>query len=459
MRIYLETLGCQMNRLDSELVQSHLATAGHVLVTDPDDADVALYNTCSVRQHAEDKVHSRLGADGHRKAAGDKLIVGVLGCMAQNEGRALLKRHPHVDIVCAPGQLHRLAEFIADAQLGTPTLALDPNRKEQPKPTGDEVIDTLDLSRDPDQSASTSQAFVRVMRGCDKFCTYCIVPFTRGPEISREPQHIVEEVRRLADAGRSEITLLGQTVNSYRYSRGDQTTRFSDLLEQLSPIPGLRRLRFVTSHPIDFGDDILHAMADLPNLCEYLHAPAQSGSDAMLRAMNRKYTRAEYDAFVDRAHTIVPDLALVGDFIVGFPGETQADHEASMDLVRTARYKNSFIFKYSPRPGTVAAKTLDDTIDEPTKKRRNAELLTRQNEISLAHNTARVGRTMEILVEGPSKRTTRQSTPAVDDKLQLVGRTTGDLIVVFDGGMELAGQYIDVEIGDATALTLFGKRV
>ncbi len=459
MKIYLETLGCQMNRLDSELVQSHLASAGHQLVDDVIDADVALYNTCSVRQHAEDKVHSRLGADGQRKAAGTGLIVGVLGCMAQNEGRELLKRHPHVDIICAPSQLHRLAEFIADAQMGRPTVAVDPGRKDQPKPTGDEVIDTLDLSRDPNLGAGGAQAFVRVMRGCDKFCTYCIVPFTRGPEISREPEHIVEEVRRLADAGRSEITLLGQTVNSYRFSRGDQTTRFADLLEMLSPTPGLRRLRFVTSHPIDFGDDILHAMADLPNVCEYLHCPAQSGSDAMLRAMNRKYTRAEYDAFVERAYTIVPNLSLVGDFIVGFPGETEDDHHASMDLIRKAKYKNAFIFKYSSRPGTVAAKTLTETVDDATKRRRNVELLDLQNEISLVDRQSRVGTTVEILVEGPSKRSERQADAPTDDSLQLVGRTTGDHIVVFDGPADLAGQYVNVELLDATALTLFGRRV
>jgi tRNA-2-methylthio-N6-dimethylallyladenosine synthase len=458
MKIYLETLGCQMNRLDSELVRSHLAAAGHELTDDAAIADVVLYNTCSVRQHAEDKVHSRLGADGQRKSSGKTLIVGILGCMAQNEGQGLLDRHPHVDIICAPGQLHRLAEFIADAQMGLPTVAVDPDRKEHPKPTGDEVIDTLDLSRDPDNAPSSAQAFVRVMKGCDKFCTYCIVPFTRGPEISREPQHIINEVRRLADAGRSEITLLGQTVNSYRFTRGEATTRFSDLLMMLSPITGLKRLRFVTSHPIDFGDDVLHAMADLPNVCPYLHCPAQSGSDAMLKAMNRKYTRAEYDAFVDRAYAIVPELSIAGDFIVGFPGESEADHQASADLIRRSRYKNAFIFKYSPRPGTVAAKILTDDVDNATKKRRNNELLTIQNEMSLAHNRDRIGRVMEVLVEGPSKRADRQPTPAPDGEIQLIGRTTGDHIVVFDGPPMLAGQYVDVNIVDATALTLFGKR-
>jgi tRNA-2-methylthio-N6-dimethylallyladenosine synthase len=458
MKIYLETLGCQMNRLDSELVRSHLAAAGYELTDDAAIADVVLYNTCSVRQHAEDKVHSRLAADGQRKSSGKTLIVGILGCMAQNEGQGLLDRHPHVDIICAPGQLHRLAEFIADAQMGLPTVAVDPDRKEHPKPTGDEVIDTLDLSRDPDNAPSSAQAFVRVMKGCDKFCTYCIVPFTRGPEISREPQHIIDEVRRLADAGRSEITLLGQTVNSYRFTRGEATTRFSDLLMMLSPITGLKRLRFVTSHPIDFGDDVLHAMADLPNVCPYLHCPAQSGSDAMLKAMNRKYTRAEYDAFVDRAYAIVPELSIAGDFIVGFPGESEADHQASADLIRRSRYKNAFIFKYSPRPGTVAAKILTDDVDNAAKKRRNNELLTIQNEMSLAHNRDRIGRVMEVLVEGPSKRADRQPTPAPDGEIQLIGRTTGDHIVVFDGPPMLAGQYVDVNIVDATALTLFGKR-
>jgi len=457
MNIYLETMGCQMNRLDSELLVSRLCAAGHEIVDDPAHADAVLYNTCSVRQHAEQKVLSRLGADGQRKQAGLKLIVGVLGCMAQRTGQELRKRYPQVDIVCGPGQLTRLPELLTAADKGQASVAIDPDRKHQPRPTGCEEIDDMDLARDPSRSSSPSQAFVRVMRGCDKFCTYCIVPYLRGPEISRRPDRIVEETRRLVQAGRSEITLLGQTVNSYRWQAGELSVRFSDLLAKLSAIPGLRRLRFVTSHPVDFGDDIFHAMADLQNVCPYLHCPAQSGSDAVLKRMGRRYTRADYDGLIDRASEIVPDVSIAGDFIVGFPGETEADHQASIDLIRRTRYKNSFIFKYSPRPGTAAAERFIDDVDDATKKSRNNELLAVQNEISLVNHRRMIGSTVEVLVEGPSPRADRQPDAPPPGQTQLIGRTVGDHIVVFNAPDGLTGQYVDVTITGATALTLFGR--
>ena len=489
MKIYLETMGCQMNRLDSELVISRLRAAGHEMTDDRRSADVVLFNTCSVRRHAEQKVYSRLGAEGQRKAHNRRLIVGVLGCMAQREGEQLLRDYPQVDIVCSPGQLARLAELVEHvAGGGGAVLAMDPDRRTQrskdaekslaaelaprsagerpaaaelasrsagERPAAAEEFDALDLSRDPSQSPSFSQAFVRVARGCDKFCTYCIVPFVRGPEVSRAPQRIVDEVRRLVEAGRSEITLLGQTVNSYRWSDGGRSVNFADLLGRLAAVGGLRRLRFVTSHPLDFGDDILQAMRDLPNVCPYIHCPAQSGSDAVLRRMNRKYTRAQYDDLVDRARTIVPDVVLAGDFIVGFPGESEEDHAASAQLIRRSGYKNSFIFKYSPRPGTAAARMHDDVPAE-VKRRRNNELLDVQAEVGLAHHRSYIGRTVEVLVEGPSPRAAKQPTPAPPGQTQMLGRTRGDHIVVFDGPPALAGQYISVRIVDASALTLMG---
>ena len=450
-----------MNRLDSELVVAALRAAGHEMVADSRQAEVVLFNTCSVRRQAENKVYSRLGAEAQRKAAGKKFIVGVLGCMAQREGAALMKKYP-VDLVCAPGQLDalpRLIEQVAAGQaVGQAALRLDPSRKERRDVAADERLEQLDLGRDPAATPSPTQAFVRVSRGCDKFCSYCIVPFVRGGEISRDPANIFDETRRLVDAGRSEITLLGQTVNSY-HGRGDGTAvSFADLLAKLSPIAGLRRLRFVTSHPIDFGDDILQAMRDLPNVCRYIHVPAQSGSDAMLKAMNRKYTRAEYDDLVDRARAIVPDVVLAGDFIVGFPGETDADHAASRDLIRRSGYKNSFIFKYSPRPGTAAAKMLKDDVPTAVKRERNADLLAVQNEVGLAHHQSYIGRTVEVLVEGPSPRTNKQPHKTVPGEVQLLGRTRGDHIVVFDGEPSLTHRYTDVTITGATALTLFGKR-
>jgi tRNA-2-methylthio-N6-dimethylallyladenosine synthase len=303
------------------------------------------------------------------------------------------------------------------------------------------------------------QAYVRVSRGCDKFCSYCVVPFVRGPQLSRDPGHIVQEVRRLVEAGRTEITLLGQTVNSYRWSQGPAAVRFSDLLARVSAVPGLRRLRFVTSHPIDFGDDILQAMRDLPTVCPYIHVPAQSGSDAVLKRMNRRYRRGQYDDLIDRAQAIVPGVVLAGDFIVGFPGESEADHAASAELIRRSGYKNSFIFKYSPRPGTAAARRFKDDVPAEVKKRRNNELLAVQQEVGLVHHRSYIGRTVEVLVEGPSPRASKQARKTDAKGGQLVGRTVGDHIVVFDGPPELAGQYVNARVTDATSLTLFGDLI
>ncbi|HNX27247.1 MAG TPA: tRNA (N6-isopentenyl adenosine(37)-C2)-methylthiotransferase MiaB, partial [Phycisphaerae bacterium] len=424
---------------------------------DPRSADVLLYNTCSVRDHAEQKVYSRLGADARRKSAGKKLIVGVLGCMAQKD-REGLARYPAVDIICAPGQIYRLCDMLAQAASSKGLqIALDPKRNEPVDEAARQAIDEMDILRDISVTPSRSQAFVRVMRGCDNFCTYCIVPYTRGPEASRSPHDVYEEVRRLVDAGRSEITLLGQTVNSYHHSAGGVTTGFADLLCMLSPIVGLRRLRFVTSHPMSFDENILTAMRDLPNVCHYMHVPAQSGSDVMLKAMNRGYTSAVYDELICTARSIVPDMVFAGDFIVGFPGETDEDHAASAELIRRTGYRNSFIFKYSPRPGTLAAKKYADDISEETKKNRNNELLAVQKEVSLVHHEAFVGRTLEVLVTGPSRRSDRQDSPGTARRMQMMGRTRGDHIVIFDGPESSTDTYRDVTITSAGELILFGE--
>lgn len=455
MRIYIETLGCQMNRLDSELVTGQLLGAGYEIVDELETADVFLINTCSVRQQAENKVYSRLGREALSE---QQRIIGVLGCMAQRRGADLLKRYPFVDIICGPGKLHDLGEMITRAAKGEQTVSCDPQRKDRTaEQEADSSIDSLDHDRNT-EVGSPAQAYVRVMRGCDKFCTYCIVPFVRGPEVSRSPDAIYQEVKQLAEAGRSEITLLGQTVNSYRYSAGDTSTRFSDLLERLSHIAGVKRLRFVTSYPTDFGDDILQAMRDLPNICRYIHCPPQSGSDRILRAMNRKYTRAQYDDFIDRAYAIMPDVTIVGDFIVGFPGEEEADHEKSADLIRRSRFKNSFIFKYSTREGTVGAKTLLDNVPFEVKRRRNRELLAVQAEVSLKHFESFVGSQVELLVEGPSPLSDKPMNVSDDrDHVQMLGRTSGDHITVFQGPENLAGRYISARVTGATAFTLFAE--
>jgi tRNA-2-methylthio-N6-dimethylallyladenosine synthase len=456
MNIYIETLGCQMNRLDSELIVSSLQAAGHQFVTSATAADVVLYNTCSVRQHAEDKVFSRLGIDAQRKRS-RRLIVGVLGCLAQRLGGKLANRYEAVDIVCSPGQIARLGELIDRAADGQRVIATDPSRSDPRDTSAERSIDTLDLSRDPAAGGSAAQSYVRVARGCNHFCSYCIVPYVRGAERSRDPEHIVAEAGKLADAGRTELTLIGQTVNRYRWDTGETTVHFSDLLERVCDVPGLRRVRFVTSYPLDFGDDILQAMRDLPNLCEYIHVPAQSGSDAVLARMNRKYSRAEYDDLIGRARDIVPDVTLAGDFIVGFPGESPADHDASADLLRRCEYKNAFVFKYSPRPGTLAARKYADDVPDDVKKRRNNELLAIQAEMGERHHRRFVGRRVEVLVEGPSVKGAKALADGQTDRPQLMGRTRGDHIVVFQGPGELTGQYVDVEIADASSVTLMGR--
>jgi len=461
MKVYLDTMGCQMNVLDSELVASLLARSGMVLTGEARDADVLLYNTCSVRRHAEDKVHSRLGWACQRKAAGRPLVIGVLGCMAQRLGAELLRRHPGVDIVCGPGRLAGLAELIRAAAAGTAAradvVALDPPRGAADRAGDGDALGALDLARDPARVHLPGQAYVRAMRGCDRFCSYCVVPYVRGPERSRRPEEIVEEVRRLVGAGVTQVTLLGQTVNAYAWREGERTVGLADLLERLDAVSGLRRLRFVTSYPGGFDEAILQAMRDLPTVCEYLHVPAQSGSDRVLRAMNRGYTRAAYDGLIERARLVVPGVGIASDFIAGFPGERESDHAATLDLIRRAGFKNAYVFKYSPRPGTRAARGLADDVPEAVKSRRHGELLTAQGEVSLAQNRSFVGRTVDVLVEGPSPRAGRGPARPSGEALQLTGRTRSDRIAVFDGPPSLAGTYVDVRVTDATALTLMGR--
>ena len=450
MIIYLETFGCQMNRLDSDLIAQLLRSTGHSMTDIAQDADVVLYNTCSVRQHAEQKVYSRLGRDALRKKE-DSFLVGVLGCMAQREGEDIRRRYKAVDIVCAPGQLYQLAELIEQHR----AVALDPKRTDAPDLTSQREMDRIDRHRDT-ASGVTPSAFVRIMRGCNQFCSYCIVPFTRGAEYSRPPGEIAEEVRRLVESGTREITLLGQAVNRYHHERGETTERFSDLLARLSDTPDLRRLRFVTSHPVEFTPDVIDAMRDLPNVCEYIHVPAQSGSDAMLRAMNRGYTRSQYDDLIAMARERIPHVSIASDFIVGFCGESDADHQASLDLIGASEFKNSFIFKYSPRPGTYSAKNLTDDVPEKIKRARNAELLAAQNDAGKAHHAQFVGQTMEVLVTGPSPMARKRAATG-DGRIELTGRTRGDHIVIFNGDKSLTHQFVYVTIHQSDSLTLFGE--
>ncbi|WP_435010327.1 tRNA (N6-isopentenyl adenosine(37)-C2)-methylthiotransferase MiaB [Tundrisphaera lichenicola] len=456
-KLYIETVGCQMNLLDSELVVGKLRNEGYELTDDIGQADTILYNTCSVRQHAEDKIYSALGRIKNIKRERPEVSIGVLGCMAQKDQGQILRRAPHVDVVIGPGQLGRVSELLDQAKAdGKPRMAVSLPRNGGSRDLITESFAEYDPLREPAMRPSPFQAFVRIMMGCDKFCTYCIVPSVRGPEQSRPPDAIVEETRMLADQGVREITLLGQTVNSYKFREGDgRISRLSDLLARLHEIEGIGRIRFITNFPNDMTDDLLRAVRDLPKVSRYLHVPAQSGCDEVLKRMKRGYSVELYDEMMHRIRETLPEASVSSDFIVGFCGETEASFQRSMELVERSRFKNSYIFKYSPRLGTKADTILIDDIPEDVKKRRNNELLALQNRISAEDHQAFVGRTVEVLVEGPSKSAAREAEPG--EFGQLTGHTHCDRIVVFDGPGRLIGEFLPVQIERASLLTLFGR--
>jgi tRNA-2-methylthio-N6-dimethylallyladenosine synthase len=456
--LYIETVGCQMNVLDSELVVAALRQRGYELVGQPKKADVVLFNTCSVREHAEEKIYSALGRLKHAKRRDPDKIIGVIGCMAQNHQGVVFDRAPYVDLVVGPGQLEKIPDLIDNIATGAgQQMEVSLERKGFSRDAIEESFENYDPLRMPEMRPSPYQAYVRIQIGCDKFCTYCIVPKVRGPEQCRPPAHILAEARQLADEGCREITLLGQTVNSYCFTDGDRTLRLADLLYQLSEVEGIDRLKFVTSFPRDMTNDLLQAVRDLPKCSHYLHVPAQSGSNRMLERMKRGYTVEDYRDMMARIRETVPDATVTSDFIVGFSGETEEDFELTKDLVRECRFKNSFIFKYSERPGTKGAEVFEDDIGDDVKKRRNNELLAIQNQISEDDNQFRIGGQYEVLVEGLSKSALKQ--PSDGPLLQLTGRTNWDHIVVFEGTQRQIGQMLPVTVYDANAFTLFGSVV
>jgi tRNA-2-methylthio-N6-dimethylallyladenosine synthase len=518
-RVHITTYGCQMNQLDAELVAEVLRTSGAELAADPQAADVLLFVTCSVRDHAENRVFSNIGKLAARKRREPHLVIGLLGCMAQEHGPAVRRRAPMIDLVCAPGRLADLPALIAEARAGRKVDALDPQRGQASPLMGegdasrDSGCGTAGLSSrgetpatfptagqasrattpvfapDKEQGAafaasdaalddaevrrplcgnSPGQAYVVAMRGCDNFCSYCVVPFVRGPERSRRPSVIIEEVRRLVGQGARQITLLGQAVNKYAAEEAGRRWDLADLLATVAETPGLARLSFITSHPAAMTERLAQALRDVPAVIPYLHMPAQAGSDAVLARMNRGYTAAEYMDRVAMVRALRPGLAVASDFIVGFPGETPGDFEATCDLVRRARFSGAFVFKYSPRPGTAAAKRLADDVPDVEKRRRNNALLALVEEITGQENRKFVGRTVRVFVEelaprpklndasrlAASRRRARRSS---DDLPQLRGRTPCNRIVVFDGPASLVGTEVEVEVVDASPLTLFAR--
>ena len=453
-KVYIETVGCQMNVLDSEVVIGTLKRQGYALTDTPADADVILFNTCSVRELAEEKTYSAIGRAAPRKREKPDTVVGVIGCMAQKDQDHVRTRAPIVDLVVGTGQLGKIPELIDEVRrTATPQYALSLGRAAGGRDAVEASFESYDPARDPEMRPTPFQAFVRVQIGCDKFCTYCVVPSTRGPEQSRHPDQLIAEVRQLVDQGCKEVTLIGQTVNSYAFDHGDgRTTRLSDLLARMHDSAGLERIKFVTNYPKDMTDDLLDAVRELPKVCKYLHVPVQSGCDEVLKRMKRNYTAGFYTEMLARCREKVPGVAVSSDFIVGFCGETDESFEKTMRLVEAAKFKNSFIFKYSERPGTKAAGRYPDDVPEPVKKRRNNELLAIQNANSLADHRRLIGSGVDVLVEGPSRHGQRTDGPV----RQLTGRAMTDHIAVFDGPTRLVGRTVTVDVHDASGFTLYG---
>jgi len=430
---FIETFGCQMNAHDSEKVAGVLLGRGYRQVDDLESAKVVFYNTCSIREKAAQKVFSRLGE--YRKHPGHGKIIGVLGCVAQQEGEEIFERAPWVSLVCGSASYSKLPALLAQLEAGNRRVTgLDTDT--------DETFETEITRRD-----NPFRAYLTIIEGCDKSCSYCVVPYTRGPERSRSSASVLQEVRKLADAGYSEIQLLGQTVNSYR----DPTPRrlsFSELLVAVAGVPGIRRLRFTTSHPRDFTRDIVEAIDAVPALCDHVHLPVQSGSTRILRSMRRTYTREEYLEKIALIRAARRPISVTSDIIVGFPGETEQDLAETLSLLDAAQYDGVFAFQYSPRPNT-ASLQMADTISEQEKGRRLAVVQDRQREIQVVRNNELVGQTFEVLVDGASRR------PG-----QWAGRTSSNRILNFSSPhSDLLGQYIQVRVTRASPNSLVGEQV
>ena len=438
MKLYVKTHGCQMNEYDSARMADALrASHGAEVVDDPARADVLLLNTCSIREKAAEKVFSELGRwKGFKRAKGD-LVIGVGGCVASQEGEAITKRAPHVDMVFGPQTLHRLPTMV-DAVRAGQRAVVDVSFPEIEK-----------FDRLPEPRVVGPSAFVSVMEGCSKYCTFCVVPYTRGEEVSRSVPSVMREVAQLAAKGVREINFLGQNVNAYRGAIDDDHADLAELIHYAAGVAGIDRIRFTTSHPVEFSPTLVDAYRDIPQLVDHLHLPVQSGSDRVLAMMKRGHTVLEYKAKIRALRRVRPGISLSSDFIVGFPGETDRDFEATLALVRELDYDISFSFVYSPRPGTPAASLPDDT-PLATKRRRLAALQAQLRRQAAAHAAAMVGTEQRVLVTGPAKR----------DPGELAGRTENNRVVNFrGGGADLVGDFAVVEIVDALPNSLRGRLV
>jgi tRNA-2-methylthio-N6-dimethylallyladenosine synthase len=437
-RVFIRTFGCQMNEYDSARMVDVLREAeGYEVTDDPAQADLLLLNTCSVREKAQEKVFSQLGGWKQLKKANPGLLIGVGGCVASQEGEAITRRAPHVDLVFGPQTLHRLPDMIREIR-SSGRAVVDVSFPEIEK------FDHLPAPR-----AEGATAFVSIMEGCSKYCTFCVVPYTRGEEVSRPFESVMEEIRRLADQGVKEINLLGQNVNAYAGPMDDGTPcDLGTLIYCVADVPGIERIRFTTSHPVEFKDSLIEAYRDVPQLANYLHLPVQAGSDRILAAMKRGYTALEYKQKIRKLRAVRPDISISSDFIVGFPGETERDFEATMNLIAEVGFDQSFSFVYSRRPGTPAA-SLPDDVSQEEKLRRLQILQARINQQAMEISRRMVGTVQRVLVERPAKK----------DARQLAGRTENMRWVNFDGPHTLINQFADVLITEAMPNSLRGRLV
>ena len=433
-KLFIETYGCQMNAGDSEIVVSIMQEHGYRYTENINEADIILINTCSIRDNAEQRIWGRLSAMRQIKKRKPGLIVGIIGCMAERLKEQLIEKGTGVDIVAGPDSYRSLPQLVRTAEDGAKGINVELSKEETYAEIAPVRLDRNGVS-----------AFIAIMRGCNNYCAYCVVPYTRGIERSRDPQTIVAEARTLFENGYREVTLLGQNVNSYSFGE----TGFPELMAMVAEISPLLRVRFATSHPKDISDRLLEVMARYDNICKAIHLPAQSGSNEMLKKMNRKYTREWYLERIAAIRRYMPDCAITTDLIAGFCGETLEDHQATLSLMREVVYASAFMFKYSERPGTFSARHFADDIADDEKTRRLNEIIALQNQLSIESNEAEIGKVRQVLVEGTSKRSEEQ----------MCGRTSQNKMVVFDRGNHVAGDYVTVKITGCSSATLFGEEI
>lgn len=434
--VYIETYGCQMNVADSEVVVSILKDHGYKHTGNIGEAELILINTCSIRDNAEQRIWGRLKAISHLKKKKPGIIIGLIGCMAERLKESVMEKEDIVSLLAGPDAYRDLPSLIAEAESSNKAVNVLLSREETYADISPVRMDSKGVT-----------SFVSIMRGCNNMCAYCVVPYVRGAERSREPGSIISEIKNLRDKGYREVTLLGQNVNSYLYSEGGHSVSFPGLLEKAALVDPLIRIRYSTSHPKDLSDELLHVMAQYPNICRHIHLPAQSGSSRVLKLMNREYSREWYMKRISAIRSIIPDCAISTDIIAGFCTETEEDHNETLSLMEWAGYDFAYMFKYSERPGTKAARKLKDDVPDDVKTRRLNEIIALQNKLSARSKKQDVGRVFEVLIEDRSKRS----------ESRLSGRTSQNKVAVFPAEGRKKGEYVNVKIEGCTPATLLGK--